>query len=128
MGANPERPIVWMVDSRRVLSEFPKDAREEIGHSLRIAQRGQKAASAKPLFSGTMEIVSDSKTGNTYRGVYIAKLEDYIYVLHCFEKKSKRGIATPKLDQDMIRSRLKAAVKHNAEYVKKRDAAQTKRP
>jgi phage-related protein len=128
MGVNPEKPIVWMVDSRQVLSGFPEDARGEIGHSLRIAQRGEKATSAKPLFSGVMEIVADSNTGNTYRAAYVAKLEDHIYVLHCFEKKSKRGIATPKPDQDMIRRRLKAATKHNAEYVKKRDARQTKEP
>ena len=44
--------------------------------------------------------------GDTYRAVYTVKFEGYVYVLHCFQKKSKKGIATPKPDMDKIRARL----------------------
>jgi phage-related protein len=128
MGVDPGREIIWMVDSRKVLSQFPEDVRQETGHALRIAQQYGKHDCAKPLggdLSGVMEIVSNSENGNTYRSVYTAKLEDYLYVLHCFEKKSKRGIATPKSELDVIRKRFKAAKVHNAEIVQKRKADQT---
>lgn len=53
-----------------------------------------------------MEIVCDFDT-NTYRAVYALKLADVIYVLHCFQKKSKHGIATPKKEIDLIKRRLR---------------------
>jgi len=111
-----------MVDSKEILHAFPGDVRKEIGHSLHVVQTGGTPENAKSLFSGAIEIRADSYTGNTYRAVYIAKLEDYVYVLHCFEKKSKKGIATPKPDKDLIQARLKAARGHNADYVKNRQA------
>jgi phage-related protein len=65
---------------------------------------------AKPLrgFSGVFEIVSDYDR-DTYRAVYAVKIGDEIYVLHCFQKKSARGIKTPKKDIDLIRRRLRIA-------------------
>jgi phage-related protein len=48
-----------------------------------------------------------SHEGNAYRAVYVAKLKDKIYVLHCSQKKSKSGIATPQKDIDLIEKRLK---------------------
>jgi phage-related protein len=125
MGTDPGKPIIWMVDSKKILSGFPKDVRYEIGHSLRIAQLGSKDASAKPLFSGVLEVVADSEIGNTYRAAYIAKLEDYVYVLHCFEKKAKHGIATPKSQLDLIRKRLKAAREHNAKHIRESASQKT---
>lgn len=66
--------------------------------------------STKPLkgFSGVMEIVSDYRT-DAYRAVYAIKLGQNIYVLHVFQKKSRRGIAIPKQDMEMIRIRLQEA-------------------
>jgi len=55
-----------------------------------------------------MEIVADHQT-DTYRAVYTVKFGELLYVLHAFQKKSKRGIATPKLDLDLVRKRLKIA-------------------
>lgn len=49
---------------------------------------------------------------NTYRAVYTIKIADTVYVLHCFQKKSKQGIETPKQDIDLISERLKAAQAH----------------
>ena len=83
-----------------------------MGFALYQAQLGTKPASAKPLSgfggAGVLEIVDDFQT-NTYRAVYSVKFNDRIYVLHAFQKKSKRGIATPKAELDLIRRRLKLA-------------------
>jgi len=61
--------------------------------------------------AGVLEVVEDSG-GATYRAVYTIKFGETVYVLHCFQKKSTHGIATPKPDMDLIRQRLKAAEAH----------------
>ena len=72
----------------------------------------QKHDQAKPLkgFGGAsvLEVVEDHM-GDTYRAVYTVKIAEMVYVLHCFQKKSKQGIETPKHEMDLIRGRLKAA-------------------
>jgi phage-related protein len=57
---------------------------------------------------GVLEVVEDD-VGGTYRAVYTVKFTEAVFVLHCFQKKSKSGIATPKADMDLIRTRLKVA-------------------
>ena len=83
-----------------------------MGYALYQAQLGLKAPSAKPLRgfggAGVLEIVEDNQT-NTYRAVYTVKFSDLVYVLHAFQKKSKKGIATPKKDIDLIHRRLAEA-------------------
>jgi phage-related protein len=80
-----------------------------------LAQHGGKHSQAKPLkgfgSAGVLEVVEDDD-GNTYRAVYTVKFANAIYVLHCFQKKSNKGIETPKQDIDLIRDRLKFAQKH----------------
>ncbi len=105
------KKLVWVGSSLEDLREFPEDAMDEIGYALHEAQEGYKPKNAKPLKGiapGVMEIVSDVDS-NTYRAVYALKLGDIIYVLHCFQKKSKRGIATPKQEIDLIKRRLRDA-------------------
>ena len=58
--------------------------------------------------AGVLEVVEDD-TGGTYRAVYTVKFAEAVFVLHCFQKKSKRGIATPKEDMDIVRARFKLA-------------------
>ena len=58
--------------------------------------------------AGVVEIIEDSD-GNTYRAVYTVKFADFVYVLHCFQKKSKRGAKTPPGDIALIKSRLRLA-------------------
>jgi phage-related protein len=74
---------------------------------------------AKPLKgfagAGVLEIVDDHD-GDTYRAVYTVRLADAVYVLHAFQKKSKRGIATPKQEIELIRRRLRATEEHHAEH------------
>ncbi len=83
-----------------------------MGYALYQAQLGRKAPSAKPLagFGGAsvLEIVEVFQT-NTYRAVYTVKFSEFLYVLHAFQKKSKKGIATPKTEIDLIRKRLRLA-------------------
>ena len=91
---------------------FPEGVKDVFGYALHLAQHGEKHIDAKPLkgFGGakTLEVVEDLQ-GDTFRAVYTVKFEGYVYVLHCFQKKSKKGIATPKPDMDKIRARLKDA-------------------
>ena len=85
-----------------------------MGYALYQAQLGLKAAWARPLtgFGGAsvLEIVDDFQT-DTYRAVYTVRFADVVYVLHAFQKKSKKGIATPKADLDLIKRRLRSAEK-----------------
>lgn len=104
------KPIIWIRSSHKDLKEFPPEVQDEIGYALYVAQVGDKHPKAKPLkgFPGVMQVRSDY-TRNTYRAVYTTKIGDTIYVLHAFEKKSKRGIGTPKREIDRIKRRLKIA-------------------
>jgi phage-related protein len=106
------RPLRWAGRAREDLRAFPGHVRREIGFALYFAQCGDKHPSAKPLkgFSGAgvLEIVEDHD-GNAYRAVYTVRLARATYLLHAFQKKSKTGIATPKLVLDLIRDRLKWA-------------------
>lgn len=89
------------------------EVQDHIGYDLHLAQSGRKGDKTKPLkgfgSAGVLEIVSSGK-GSSYRAVYTVKIGDVVYVLHCFQKKSKSGIATPKQDMDLIRDRLKEAI------------------
>ena len=80
--------------------------------NLQCPVLGQERVDGVELGSaGVLEVVEDSGVG-TFRAVYTVKFGDAVYVLHCFQKKSTHGIATPKPDMDVIRERLKAAEAH----------------
>ena len=104
--------LIWVGSSRRDLQAFPAEVKDVVGYALYQAQVGQKAPSAKPLRgfggAGVLEIVEDHQ-GDTYRAVYTVTFSELVYVLHAFQKKSKKGISTPKQETDLIRRRLKAA-------------------
>ena len=106
------KPVHWMGSSLDDLRTCPDDVQDIIGHALYVAQTGGKSDEAKPLkgFKGAsvLEIVANHADG-TYRAVYTVQFADAVYVLHVFQKKSKRGIATPKSEIDLIRQRLQAA-------------------
>ncbi len=94
---------------------MPDDVQDTFGYALHQAQVGKRHEQAKLLkgfgSAGVLEVVEDSG-GCTFRAVYTVKFGDAVYVLHCFQKKSTHGIATPKPDMDLIRERLKAAEAH----------------
>ncbi|APW47931.1 type II toxin-antitoxin system RelE/ParE family toxin [Rhodoferax antarcticus] len=107
-----ERPLVWIGGSKKDLMLLPTQVRKFFGHALDFAQRGDQHGAAKVLKgfggAGVLEVV-ENDIGGTYRAVYTVKFEDAVFVLHCFQKKSKSGIATPKEDMEIIRARLKVA-------------------
>ena len=107
-----EKPLEWVGSSHKDLMALPVEMRQFFGYALSLAQVGDQADAAKVLkgFGGTgvLEVV-EYDAGGTYRAVYTVKFAEAVFVLHCFQKKSKRGIATPKEDMDIIRARLKLA-------------------
>ncbi|MEI2577772.1 type II toxin-antitoxin system RelE/ParE family toxin [Scytonema sp. PRP1] len=108
----PLRPLVWMGDSRKNIREFPENVRASVGYALQLVQAGETPMDAKPfkgVGSGVYEIVKRYDT-DTYRAVYAVKIGEKVYVLHAFQKKSKRGIKTPQTDVDLIKQRYKDAL------------------
>lgn len=107
----PLKSLRWAGSSLDDLLEFPAPVRREIGYALYVAQQGGRHPAAKPLkgfgSAGVVEVVEDH-AGDTYRAVYTVRFDDAVYVLHAFQKKSTRGIATPKREIDLIRARLGA--------------------
>ena len=108
----PSKPLLWIGGSKRDLMNLPVSVRKFFGHALDFAQRGGRHGAAKSLKgfggAGVLEVM-EADEGGTYRAVYTVKFEQAVFVLHCFQKKSKHGIATPNEDLDLIRSRLKVA-------------------
>jgi phage-related protein len=106
------KPVHWVGSSKEDLSVFPDDVRRRVGGALWDAQMGQKAPFAKPLKGfgggGVLEVVDDFD-GDTYRAVYTVRFRKVVYVLHAFQKKSTRGIQTPKRELDLIKQRLNRA-------------------
>lgn len=107
-----ERPLEWIGSSHRDLMALPSDVRRFFGYALSLAQAGDRHDAAKVLKgfgdSGVLEVV-ENDVGGTYRAVYTVRFEEAVFVLHCFQKKSKHGMATPKKEMDIIHARLKAA-------------------
>jgi phage-related protein len=103
------KKLTWLADSRASVKTFPASVQDDIGYALYAAQLGETSVRAKPLHGlggGVMEIAAHDASG-TFRTVYTVSIGDSIYVIHAFQKKSKRGIATPKFEMDLIRQRLK---------------------
>ncbi len=109
------KPVEWIGRTREDLLSFPRKVVRQVGKALTVAQYGGKHQSAKALKgfggAGVLEIIEDFD-GDTYRAVYTVKFTGVIYVLHAFQKKAKRRIATPKKEVNLIRARLKDAQKH----------------
>lgn len=112
---NPDlKPLHFIGSARKDLRKFPSVVREDVGFDLYQVQCGKTPETAKPLkgMPGVIELVERYNT-DTYRAVYVINLGEAIYVLHCFKKKAKRGIHTPKEEMDVIRGRLRQARKHS---------------
>ena len=95
---------------------MPTEVMAVMGYALHLAQQGGKHDQAKPLkgqgSAGVLEIVEDDD-GSTYRAVYTVRFKNAVYVLHCFQKKSRKGIGTPKQEMDLVLKRLEAARLHS---------------
>ena len=109
------KPLEWVGSSKEELVAFPSGVRKAFGYALYLAQIGERAPIAKSLkgfgSAGVVELVK-VHDGNAFRAIYTITFKDAVYVLHAFQKKSKRGRATPKTETDLIRQRLKIAALH----------------
>ena len=120
MSDQPERSlatVAWEGDSREVLQSFPDGVRENLGFQLWQLQQGERPADYRPLSSigtGVFELRGQDERA-WYRVIYLSRINDVIYVLHCFEKKSRE---MPRRDFDTARRRLKAVKARLAEEKK----------
>jgi phage-related protein len=107
-----EKPLVWLGSSYRDLMAMPGPVRQFFGHALGRAQQGERHESAKVLRgfggAGVLEVIKD-EAGGTFRAVYTVRFQAAVFVLHVFQKKSRRGVETPNEDMALIRARLKIA-------------------
>jgi phage-related protein len=89
---------MWVCSSKKDLKQMPTEVQDVFGHALDLAQCGLKYSDAKPLKgfggAGVLELIEDFDT-DTYRAIYTVRFGSAIYVLHCFQKKSKSGIKPP---------------------------------
>jgi phage-related protein len=112
MSGKNEKPLKWISSSHKDLMALPADVRRFFGFALSLAQAGDQHDDAKPLKgfggAGVLEVV-ESDVGGTYRAVYTVKFAEAVFVLHCFQKKSKKGSETPREDVAIIHARLKIA-------------------
>jgi phage-related protein len=105
------RPLVWLGDSKRNIQRFPKGAQKLLGDELQLIQFGgmpKDAKSFRGVGSGVLELAL-RYASDAYRVVTAVQLGTRIYVLHAFQKKSTRGIATPKHVVDLINKRYAEA-------------------
>jgi phage-related protein len=113
------KPLRWIASSKDDLSAMPIEVRRAVGYALFAAQQGEKHVDAKVLKAfgdaGVLEVIARHDS-DTFRAVYTVRLADVVYVLHIFQKKSKRGIATPKKELDLIRKRLKLAEQDHKQW------------
>jgi phage-related protein len=103
------RPISWLKGARKDFEDFPQEAQLEMARALTILAEGRMPDIAKPLTgfgSGVMELALKHR-GDAFRVVYALHIDDDIWVVHAFQKKSKSGIKTPKMEINLIRDRLK---------------------
>jgi phage-related protein len=123
---NDQKPkdLVWVASSRRDMKGMPRAVQRAFGVALFVAQCGAMPPVAKPLKgfggSGVLELIEDDRSG-TYRAVYTVRFAGSIYVLHVFQKRSKRGIATPAQDIELVRERLKRAQDIHKERMRERE-------
>lgn len=107
------KPVRWLGDSLNRVREFPRDARQTFGTELRYVQEGEMPSDWKVVRSvghGVNEI--RVHTGNEYRALYVAKFAESVYVLHVFEKKTRK---TPKSDIDLASKRYRDLIAERRE-------------
>ena len=116
------RPVVWLGSSKKNIQDFPKGAQKLLGDELQLIQFGGMPKDAKPfkgIGSGVLEIAL-RYASDAYRVVVAVQIGKRIYVLHAFQKKSKRGIETPRRNVELIRQRYAEARELENEFEKKK--------
>jgi phage-related protein len=103
------RKISWIKTARRDFEEFPNDVQSDMLDALTIAAEGGKSGKAKPFHGvegGVFEIALRYR-GDAFRTLYAVKIDADVWVIHAFQKKSKSGIKTPRMEVDLVHDRLK---------------------
>jgi phage-related protein len=115
------KALRWVGSAKKDLAAMPDDVQDVFGYALYLAQLGDKHRQAVPLTgfggAGVLE-VAEKHLGNAYRAVYTVRFITAVFVLHCFQKKSTRGIATPKKELDLVKARLVLAAAMNQDHLK----------
>jgi phage-related protein len=105
------RPLNWRGSSKADFKAFPEHVQREMGYALFLAQMGERhptmVRTLKGFGGSTVFEVKESQDGYAYRAVYTVRYADAVYVLHAFQKKSRKGIETPKAEIALIEKRLK---------------------
>jgi phage-related protein len=104
------KPVVFRGDSLDALRAFPDEARQDAGFQIHKVQNGENPDDWKPMATigpGVREIRIRDEAG-AFRVIYLAKLEDAIYILHCFQKKTQ---TTSEKDKELARKRYKELMK-----------------
>jgi len=98
--------VVWEGDSLEVIRRFPGPARQDLGAELRRLQTGDRPLNSRPMPSIGARVyeLKEQDERAWYRVIYLAKIENRIYILHCFEKKSAK---TGKSNLALAKARLK---------------------
>ncbi|HKV98223.1 MAG TPA: type II toxin-antitoxin system RelE/ParE family toxin [Vicinamibacterales bacterium] len=119
------KPVRWIGESKRDLSAFPNEVKLRVGGALWDAQVGLKSPVAKPLKgfggAGVLEVVVDFD-GDAFRTIYTVRFPEAVYVLHAFQKKSRRGIATPKAELRLVEARLARAKEDYDQWLRNRQS------
>mgnify|MGYP003900310093 CR=1 FL=1 len=114
MGGEP-KPLIWRGSSKADFTAFAREVQREMGYALFLAQMGERhptmAKTLKGFGGATVVEIRESHDGEAYRAVYTVRYADAVYVLHAFQKKSKKGVATPRSEIDLIEKRLKDLIK-----------------
>jgi phage-related protein len=121
------KPLEWVGSSLDDLSGFPPEVKSVFGFALHLAQIGEKHPDAKPLRgdpafkgAGVLEVL-ENYDGDTYRAIYTVRFAGVVFMLHAFQKKSKKGVATPLNELRLVKERLKEAKKrYEEEFLTKR--------
>ncbi len=128
MTVGATKDIVWVASSLDDLKRFPEPVQKVMGFAFFQAQCGGKHLQARPLKgfggAGVLEIIEDFD-GNAFRTVYTVRFADAVYVLHAFQKRSKKGIKTPKREMDVVRSRLRMAQESRQTEADRKEGADT---
>ena len=109
--------VAWEGDSKAVLQSFPEGVRQNFGFELWQLQQGERPINYRPLPSigtGVFEL-RDQDERSWYRVIYLSRIHNVIYVLHCFEKKSRQ---MPRRDFEKAKQRLKAVKAREAKEKK----------
>jgi phage-related protein len=113
LGDKP-KPLIWRGTSKRDFGRFPEGAQRDMGYALFLAQMGERHPTRSRVlrgFEGAAVVeVRENHDGNAYRAIYTVRYADAVYVLHAFQKKSKRGAETPKSEMLVVEKRLRELI------------------